>query len=60
MKKYTTTTLIRNFFLANEPSAKALEEIKRLTKDDKLELGSAIARSMGLTADQCDFELVAY
>ena len=52
--KLKAITLIREYFEAS------LNEIKALTSQDRQELGSAIARSMGKGQEDCEFELVAY
>jgi hypothetical protein len=53
--KHNRIKLIRDFF-----APVTMDEMKKLTKDDMAQLGSAIAREMGLTQEQCEFELVAY
>jgi hypothetical protein len=35
-------------------------ELKALTTADQLQLASAIARSLNLSAEECDFETVEY
>lgn len=52
--KQKAITLIRQCFDAS------LAEIKALTSLDRQQLGSGIARSLGLTQEECEFELVDY
>lgn len=54
-KLATRIGLIREFF--GNPK---MDDMKSLTDTDKAELGSAIARSNGLSAESVDFALVAY
>lgn len=54
MNKVGRVKLIRDFFEA------PAREVMQLSKDDMAQLGSAIARQMGLKQDDCDFEFVAY
>lgn len=57
-EKISRTKLMRDFFGLS--GIKAIREIKGLEDKDKAELGSAIARSLGLKQTDVDFELVAY
>lgn len=50
--------LIRNFFGLS--GTEAITQIKSLPEEDRVQLGSAIAREQGLTQEQVDFPLVAY
>ena len=50
--------LISKYFGLTLKQAK--DECEHLTAEDRAQLGSAIAREQGLTAEQCNFELVAY
>ena len=54
-KKIGTIKLIRDFF-----APVTMNEIKDLNATDRAELGSAIARSQGLTQAQVGFDLVTY
>ena len=60
-KKISVTFLIRDFFkVSGETLPDFSRQFKMLTDLDKQQLASAIARSQGLTQDQCDFELIEY
>jgi hypothetical protein len=52
--KIPTVTLVRDDFKAN------MEDFKKLTAQDRIELGSGIAKNMGLTEGQLNFKPVAY
>ena len=52
--KHKAITLIRDFFGAT------LQEIKALTSEDRQQLASGIARNMGLTQEDCEFQFVEY
>lgn len=56
--KQSRAGLIRNYFGLS--GADAIREIKALSDSDKAQLGSAIAREQGLSADDLDFDLVPY
>jgi hypothetical protein len=51
--KFNTIQLIKDFF-----GNVSIEEMKCLTKQDRVELGSAIARQKKISPDQLDFEPV--
>lgn len=53
--KVGTVKLIRDFF-----APVTLDEMRNLTPKDRQELASGIARSRGLTQEDCEFELVQY
>jgi hypothetical protein len=46
--------LIRSFFGATN------QEMMKMSKDERGQLASGVARTQGLTPDTCEFELVAY
>lgn len=46
--------LIKQFFGSPTP------EIMALSKEDRVQLGSAIARQLGMVQEELEFELVAY
>lgn len=50
--------VIKEFF--GMTAQQAVKEYKELTEQDKSELASAAARALGYSADQCEFEFVAY
>jgi hypothetical protein len=52
--KHKGVTLIWEFFGAT------LQEIKALTKDDRAQLASAIAREKGFSPGDCEFAHVVY
>ena len=54
IKKITAIALVKEFFKAT------LEELRALPAKDRIELASAIARSKGLTQDDCEFSMVEY
>ena len=61
MNKRTKIALIREFFgIIGSDAIREFREFKQLTDVDKQQLGSGIARSMGLGVDGVDFEMVAY
>lgn len=55
----TSTKLIRDEFTVNG-NAPGVQEFKSLTKQDQIELASAIARNRGLDMQELAFEAVAY
>ena len=52
--KISAVTLVRDFYKAN------MEDFKKLTAQDRIQLGSGIAKNMGLTDDKLNFKPVAY
>lgn len=55
---YNKAKLIRDFFGLS--GSDAIIQIRALTDIDRVQLASAIARALGYSQEQCDFELVEY
>lgn len=61
IKKQSMAMLIREYFkLQGESLPDFTRQYKALTEEDKLQLASAIARSKGLTENECSFGFVEY
>jgi hypothetical protein len=59
--KITILTMIRDFFYApGEKATTVIQETKQLTPEDKIQLGSALARHYGVSDGDLDFTPVAY